>query len=264
MKKVLLIEDNILLAENIQSLLEEENFAVLYAACSGEAIELLKKNEFEIILCDIMLPDQDGFELIRNLQMNYGSKMPPFIFLTAKTQRAYQRKGMELGADDYLTKPFTRDELINSINTQLTKRASIIGSSLKSQSEPEEHNTSTPGKKELTYDGYIFINEKNSPAFLPLKNIILIRSMKDYTQIHLKSRNKLLVRRTLENWESILPSNYFVRIHRQSIINLEYVEKIEHDTSYTYRVTMKDTGIIIKISQRYARKIKKTIGNYMK
>lgn len=259
MKNLLLIEDNLLLAENIKALLEGEIFSVFHAPNSSEGIEIAKNNNLDVILCDIMLPDQDGFELFKELQNKFGYALPPFIFLTAKTQRVDYRKGMELGADDYITKPFTKEELLNSINTQLNKRLNIIEENYKNTNNPgilKNSVNNAERNKELSFEGFIFINEKNSPGFVPIKKIIYIKSLKDYSQIVLNNLTKLIVRKTLLHWESILPSQFFIRIHRQTIINLQFVDRVEKSKNYSYNVFLKHLENPFKISQRYSRKIK--------
>ncbi|KAB2842186.1 MAG: response regulator, partial [Melioribacteraceae bacterium] len=99
MKNILLVEDNGLLAENIKALLEEELFNVTVAVTAEEGLTLAVQQKPDLILCDIMLPDKDGYELFIALKEKFGNVLPPFIFLTAKSQRDDQRKGMELGAD---------------------------------------------------------------------------------------------------------------------------------------------------------------------
>jgi len=122
MKNILLVEDNSLLAENIKALLEEELFNVTLAVTAEEGLTQAVQNKPDLILCDIMLPDKDGYELLVALKEKFGNIIPPFIFLTAKSQRDDQRKGMELGADDFITKPFTKNELIKAKNLPTAKR----------------------------------------------------------------------------------------------------------------------------------------------
>jgi CRP-like cAMP-binding protein/CheY-like chemotaxis protein len=121
-KKVLIIEDNNEIRENIVEILELAGYEV-YAASNGKTgVDLAIKNMPDIILCDIMMPELDGYGVLYMLNKYPEAATIPFIFLTAKAERVDLRKGMEMGADDYLTKPFDDMELLNSIESRLKKR----------------------------------------------------------------------------------------------------------------------------------------------
>ena len=123
MDTVLLIEDNRDIRENMCEILELAGYKVLLAANGKEGATAAIQHKPDIIVCDIMMPELDGYGVLHLLQKNEGTKNIPFIFLTAKTERTEIRKGMELGADDYITKPFEGTELLNAIATRLKKAA---------------------------------------------------------------------------------------------------------------------------------------------
>ena len=121
-RKVLIIEDNNDIRENVVEILELAGYQV-YAADNGKAgVDLAIKNQPDIILCDIMMPELDGYGVLYMLNKNPDTVAIPFIFLTAKAERIDLRKGMEMGADDYLTKPFDDMDLLNAIEVRLKKR----------------------------------------------------------------------------------------------------------------------------------------------
>ncbi|MES2810349.1 MAG: response regulator [Bacteroidota bacterium] len=121
-KKVLIIEDNNDIRENVVEILELAGYEV-YAAINGKAgVDLAVKNLPDIILCDIMMPELDGYGVLYMLHKNPATAVIPFIFLTAKAERIDLRKGMEMGADDYLTKPFDDMELLNAIESRFKKQ----------------------------------------------------------------------------------------------------------------------------------------------
>jgi CRP-like cAMP-binding protein/CheY-like chemotaxis protein len=121
-KQVLIIEDNNDIRENIVEILELAHFQVCQANNGKTGIELAVKHKPDIILCDIMMPDLDGYGVLYMLNKNPETAAIPFIFLTAKAERIDLRKGMEMGADDYLTKPFDDIELLSAIESRLKKR----------------------------------------------------------------------------------------------------------------------------------------------
>ena len=121
MKKILLIEDNQDIRENTSEILELSNYQVILAEDGKIGIEKAIKHLPDLIICDIMMPALDGYGVLHALHRNDHLKNIPFIFLTAKTERVDFRKGMDLGADDYLTKPFTGTELLNAVDSRLQK-----------------------------------------------------------------------------------------------------------------------------------------------
>lgn len=137
MTKVLLIEDDSVLRENIAELLELSDFEVLTAPNGKLGLKSININMPDIIVCDIMMPELDGYEVLNEVTKNNKTKHIPFIFLSAKTEHQDVRKGMNLGADDYITKPFTEDELVSAIKSRLAK-ASI----LKEKEQDNVHNYS--------------------------------------------------------------------------------------------------------------------------
>ncbi len=122
MKKVLLIEDNVDIRENTAEILELAGYAVFTAVNGKEGVDLATRETPDIIICDIMMPELDGYGVLHILSRKPATAAIPFIFLTAKTEKADIRKGMTLGADDYLTKPFDDTELLNAIEARLKKR----------------------------------------------------------------------------------------------------------------------------------------------
>jgi CheY-like chemotaxis protein len=121
MKKILLIEDNKDVRENTAEILELAQYTVITAINGKEGVELAKKEKPDLIICDIMMPVLDGHGALHLLSKNEETAGIPFIFLTAKAERSDFRKGMEMGADDYLTKPFDDVELLNAIESRLKK-----------------------------------------------------------------------------------------------------------------------------------------------
>jgi CRP-like cAMP-binding protein/CheY-like chemotaxis protein len=121
-KKVLIIEDNDDIRENVIEILQLAGYTVTAAANGKAGVELAFANVPDIILCDIMMPELDGYGVLYLLSKRPETMTVPFIFLTAKAEHFDRRKGMEMGADDYLTKPFDDMELLNAIESRLKKK----------------------------------------------------------------------------------------------------------------------------------------------
>lgn len=119
---ILIIEDNTDIRESAAEILELSNYIVLQAKDGKEGVETAQKQLPDLILCDIMMPVLDGYGVLHMLNKNPETAAIPFIFLTAKAEKVDIRKGMEMGADDYLTKPFDDLELLTAIETRLNKK----------------------------------------------------------------------------------------------------------------------------------------------
>lgn len=123
MKKVLLVEDDTILRESTAELLELSNYEVFTAPNGKRGVQLALEQTPDVVVCDIMMPEMDGYAVLQALSKNEATRTIPFIFLSAKTERKDVRKGMELGADDYVTKPFEEAELIGAIESRIAKMA---------------------------------------------------------------------------------------------------------------------------------------------
>jgi two-component system sensor histidine kinase/response regulator len=122
MKKILVIEDMAAIREEIADILKMEGFQVFEAADGLEGLNKAKTIIPDIIVSDILMPKLNGYQMLRELQKQYITENIPLIFLSAKAEKSDIRKGMNLGADDYLTKPLSPDDLIKAINNKLTKQ----------------------------------------------------------------------------------------------------------------------------------------------
>lgn len=125
MKTILIIEDNADVRENAAEILELSNYNVLTAENGKTGVELALEKHPDLIVCDIMMPVLDGYGVLHLLSKHKETSAIPFIFLTAKSEKNDVRKGMELGADDYLTKPFDGIELLNAVETRLKKAEQV-------------------------------------------------------------------------------------------------------------------------------------------
>lgn len=125
MKKILVIEDDQSIRKLVLKLLSKAGYEAIAAENGKKGVQLARAEAPNLILCDIMMPELDGYGVLSALQQEEATAMIPFICLTAKDERATLRQAMQLGANDFLTKPFTRDELLSAIATQLNKYETI-------------------------------------------------------------------------------------------------------------------------------------------
>jgi len=122
MKKILIIEDEDTVRKPIVSMLKLEGFAVNDSDNGEEGLVKAMNEQPDLILCDVMMPKVDGYEVLSKVRKEKGLRYTPFVFLTAKAEHGEVRKGMNLGAEDYLTKPVDREDILNAIHAQLSKQ----------------------------------------------------------------------------------------------------------------------------------------------
>ena len=127
MNKILIIEDQPQMRRNLATILEMEGFQVTAAENGRRGVELALSAPPDLILCDVMMPELDGYGVLQALRGRSATAMIPFVFLTAKGDKLELRKGMNLGADDYLTKPVQREDLLAAVQTRLARRKLQVG-----------------------------------------------------------------------------------------------------------------------------------------
>ncbi len=128
MKTVLVIEDEPEMRRNIARLLKLEGYQAVVAENGAAGLARAKESRPDLILCDVMMPEMDGHDVLRALRADASLRSVPFIFLTAKGEKSDQRGGMNLGADDYLTKPVENDELVAAVAARLQRAQETVRS----------------------------------------------------------------------------------------------------------------------------------------
>ncbi len=246
-ENILIVEDDENLSNNLKDLLEEAGYYVSIANNGEQGISLAKESSPDLILCDIMMPGIDGYKVKETLAKDPLAVSIPFLFLTAKATLDDIRKGMLLGADDYIVKPYRAKELLRSIQIRLER---------KQQFKHGIINQDADNSKRLTYDDRILIKIKEGSAIVNISDIACITALSEYSQIELNSGELYVVRKLLKQWEDLLPENDFLRIHRSTIININCIKKIEKWFNRAMKISMKCLKKDFIVSQRYTSKIK--------
>ncbi|HYP76972.1 MAG TPA: sigma-54 dependent transcriptional regulator [Polyangiaceae bacterium] len=155
--RVLVVEDDPVIRANVLELLSEEGFETLSAQDGADGIALTKARVPELVICDITLPKLDGYAVLRAIREDPAIASTPFIFLTAKAERADVRAGMNLGADDYLTKPFTARELLDAVRIRMRRISELLA---RGQAALEKAS--------------VVDEEVRSPAFAPADGVVVL------------------------------------------------------------------------------------------
>ncbi|TDG36629.1 response regulator [Pedobacter changchengzhani] len=166
-KKVLIIEDNDDIRESTAEVLDLAGYETFTAKHGKIGVDMATKHLPDVILCDIMMPELDGYGVLYLLHKNPATANIPFIFITAKTERADMRKGMEMGADDYLTKPFDDVELFKAIESRFKKKQQLTGfSSSVANTEAVMDDLRKKGKAKTIANKQIIYVEGDEPTHL--------------------------------------------------------------------------------------------------
>lgn len=201
----------------------------------GSAIKVVQRSDPDVVFLDVQMPRQSGFDLLN--KYNVRSKV---VFVTAYDE--YAIRAFEVHAFDYLLKPIKQDRLAQTI-----------------QRIREENHSPDVKKKPFVYNDYLFLPSEGCLEVVKVNLIECISVSGDYSEVFTSNGKKLIVLRSLKQWEQKLPENSFVRIHRSTIINLEYIERIETWFNYSYKVYLRGIREPLVMSRRYASKLKEKL-----
>lgn len=232
--KTLVVDDERLARKDLIAMLSEfQNIDVVEEAEDvSSAVVAIEKMKPDIIFLDIQMPGETGFDLLEKVDLK-----AKVIFVTAYDE--YAIRAFEINALDYLLKPVNPERLARALD----------------RLELDESLENLPIRK-LNYNDRLFLSINNHLKFLKVDHILCINSAGDYSELVLTSGEKGLTQKSLREWEHRLPSNFFCRIHRSTIINMEYIQKLEEWFNYSFRVYLKGIEAPFVISRRYAALLK--------
>jgi two-component system LytT family response regulator len=233
--KALIVDDERLARARLGSMLAGfPNLQIIGEADSvAEAVKAIEKTNPEIIFLDIQMPHASGFDLLEKIQTD-----AKIIFVTAYDE--YALRAFEVNALDYLLKPVSPARLAQTVE-RLGQRAASA-------------------EKNLEYDDFIFVNSGRNSKFVKVGAIKCVLAADVYSEILTAEGEKFLLLKSLSDWEKRLPAKNFLRIHRSTIINLEFIERIEKKFNYSQRIYLQGVSEAFAISRRCAAKLKDKFG----
>jgi two-component system LytT family response regulator len=234
--KTLIVDDERLAVEGIKILLEDfPNIEILgSAACLDEAVKIIDNETPDLIFLDIQLQGETGFDLFTKIPID--SRV---VFVTAFDQ--YAVRAFEVNALDYLLKPVSKKRFAATMNRVFKAAA----------------GTRTH-RQRFEYNDIIFLNA-GTMKFAKIRKIKLITAEGDYSRIWIHNEKDEMLLRSLKAWEAVLPDKHFYRVHRSTIVNLEYIKKIEKTTSNRFLIHLSQFDQPIVMSQRRSAHLKKII-----
>lgn len=232
--KAIIVDDEKLAREDIKAIANNFNEIEIIGEASNvkEAKKIIENLSPDLIFLDIQMPGKTGFDLLTEIQTD-----AKIIFVTAYDE--YAIRAFEVNAQDYLLKPVNKE------------RFSLALEHLKIESEIHKDSY-----KKLEHNDNVFLMVNNAYQFIKVSSIIVITAAGNYSEILTTTKLKGLVLKSMREWETRLPNNYFIRIHRNAIINLEFLDRTEDWFSYSYQVFLKGIEKPFVMSRRYASKLK--------
>ena len=236
--RVVIIDDERLARKELRSLLADYSDLEIVGEAENvkTAVALIRSTEPDVIFLDIQMPGASGFQLLEQIEPSI-----KVIFVTAFD--AYAIRAFEVNALDYLLKP------INPV--RLAAALARLANHL-----------STPAlmARKLEYTDRLFLEIGGRAQFLKLDALAYIRAAGDYSEVITTEEKTVLVLKSLKEWEERLPEKYFVRIHRSTISNLEFVERIEDHFNRSYQIYLRHCKEPLQVSRRYASQLKHKFG----
>ena len=234
----LIVDDERLARKDLISLLSSyDQVSVIGEADSvPSAIKAIQKLSPDVVFLDIQMPGESGFDLLEKTDVD-----AHIIFVTAYDE--YAIRAFEVNALDYLLKPVNPDRLAKALE--------------KLESQDRETRTRT---QRLDYEDRLFLMLGQHFRFLKVNTILNISAAGDYSEVLISDGTKGLTLKSMKEWETRLPMQHFIRIHRSSIINMEFIERIEEWFNYSFRIYLKGLEEPYVISRRYAARLKERLG----
>lgn len=214
MEKILVVEDEISLRESLEEILTLAGYKVNIASNGKEGFDSILLDKPDLVVCDVNMPKLDGFELLGAINQRLKDEViPTFLFLTAKVETKDIRQGMSLGADDYILKPFDHFMLLEVVRLRLDKRKKLLGNKNK------VIRTETKGM------GKLALPDEDGLTLVPFNEIVKCEASRAYCYFHLKNGRKMLISKSMKEFEAILLNHGFVKVHNSNIVNINFAEK---------------------------------------
>lgn len=228
--RTLIVDDERLARTKLTGILGKfENFVIVGEAddvpSAKKQIEALKP---DLIFLDIQMPRETGFDLLEQIDFE-----GIIVFVTAYDE--YALRAFEVNALDYLLKP-VKEEMVEKLIAKLQKKSP----------KKEEQYT------KLEYTDRLFVSNDKQMKFIDIRSIIMIQSVGNYSKLFFENGEKIMVYKPMKEWDARLPQNKFCRIHRTSIVNIDFIEKIDRWFNYSYRVFLTGIDEPLRMSKSYS------------
>ncbi len=250
MIKVLIIEDKQDNLKIVEDVLDSTQYAIHYSHDKKDGVEIAIRYAPELILFHFSGVNDMAF--LRQLLKSEITAFIPLIIIPATPSFNDHRILMELGVEDYLLEQYIQQSLHKTIVTCLGKISKM------KQNLSEQLNTFEEPTNPTAQTDHILVKLGTRLKLVKFSDIVCITALKEYSKIKTSENLEILVRKSMRNWVKVLPAKSFLRIHRATIINLDYIDKISQANGRTYTVSLKGIQDSFDFSYRYANVMRQT------
>jgi two-component system LytT family response regulator len=234
-----IVDDERLARRELRAMLEEAHAAAVRVVGEAEnvrtAAELVRTCDADVVFLDVQLAGESGLEVLAHIDASVA-----VVFVTAFDQ--YAVRAFEVNALDYLLKPVAPARLARAIER--------LGA-------PNERETATEVAPKLSYQDRLFLRLDDRMGFVKVADIVSIVAEGDYSIVRLAAGRTHRARRSLRHWLARLPEHAFARVHRSTVVNLEYVDRVEEWSHSSYRLYLRGSAEPVTMSRRYAGHLKR-------
>jgi len=238
MRSAIIVDDERLARRELRAMLEESHGDAVRVVGEAESVRaaegLVRTCDADVVFLDVQLAGESGLELLDRIDPSVA-----VVFVTAFDQ--YAVRAFEVNALDYLLKPVAPARLARAVER--------LG-------EPNEPSPRAPSPK-LDYQDRLFLRLDDRMGFVKVAEIVSIASDGDYSVVRLANGRTHRARKSLRDWLARLPENAFARVHRSTIVNLEFVERVEEWSHFSYRLYLRGIAEPVTMSRRYAGQLKR-------
>lgn len=290
MAKILIIDDDLQVGRVVGEFLRRHGHEIATAANGRLGLAAAADGRPDLILCDLDMPGLNGQEVVSALRQDERLGETPIIFLSGCTEREQVRRSMNLGGDDFITKPAALAEILEAVNARLERRQKQrqqVDRQLDRAAEyfvgiihdlnrraPEvrwlAEIATGPGaaqnqivqrvRKSLdaaeasapapSPPSALLVKTQNQQHFVKLSEVKALLANGEYSMVHWGPDQHMMFRKSLKQWQAELPADLFLRVHRQAIINLSFLDFVERDAAGKLRVHLREFQPVIEVSQR--------------
>ena len=239
MRNAIIVDDERLARRELRAMLEEVHASAVRVVGEAESVrtaaELVRTCDADVVFLDVQLGGESGLELLPLIDPSVA-----VVFVTAFDQ--YAVRAFEVNALDYLLKPVAPARLARAVER--------LG-------KPNDGGAATGQAPKLDYQDRLFLRLDDRMGFVKVADIVSIVSDGDYSTVRLASDRTHRARKSLRDWAARLPENAFARVHRSTIVNLEFVERVEEWSHFSYRLYLRGLAEPVTMSRRYAGQLKR-------
>lgn len=252
LKKILIIQSDQEQETEFQEVLESAGYSTYITANESDGLKIADRYLPDVMICDLNDYEKDLI-VIKNLNNNSATECIPLLLITSTSQNGHIRAAMELGADDVLIKPINTESLLRSINKRIRKIEAI-----KQNITDKIISTENAFSNQSKSIDHILIKIGKNLKLIEFSKIVSITALKEYSKVTTDDNCKIVVRKSIRNWVETLPAKDFLRIHRSTIVNMSFLDRIEKAGFRNYNLYLKNISTPFPISQRYGNLMKKT------